>query len=387
MKLPRTVVVLGLVSFFTDLSSEMIYPLLPLFLAGALGATPVALGLIEGIAESVAALLKLVSGYLADRTGKRKPWVLGGYGVAGLARPLIGLAGSWPVVLMLRFTDRVGKGLRSSPRDALISDVIQPEIRGRAYGFHRSMDHAGAVLGPLVAAGLIFWFGFAYDMVFLAAGIPSIIVILLIVFLIKEKPANAKPAAVPDLLGQWRRMSGTFKRFLLVLGLFVLGNASDLFLLYALSEQGGLAPWGVALLWAAHNLIKIPASQIAGAWSDKGGRRAPIALGWLVHALVYLAFALITDPTIMIVIFLFYGISDGLAEPAGKALIADLAPEGGRGTAFGYFHMINGLAALPASLAFGWVWVAYSPAAAFVMGSALAFAALAGLMAIKAVQA
>jgi MFS family permease len=373
--LPRTVIALGLVSLFTDLSSEMIYPLLPAFLATVLAAGALELGLIEGVAESTAAILKLVSGLWTDRVGRRKPFVLGGYGLSGLVRPLIGLAGAWPVVLLLRFGDRVGKGLRTSPRDALIADAVDPAIRGRAYGFHRAMDHLGAVLGPLLAAGLLA-VGMGLRGVFLLAVVPGLVVLGLILLGVREAPTLAPRERGPSL-GSWAGLGPGFHRVLAVVVLFTLGNSTDAFLLLRLGDllgQGevrGALSW-VALLWSAHHVVKLLATYAGGRLSDRLGRRGMIIAGWLVYAAVYSAFAWVDSAVPAVVVFLLYGVYFGLTEPVEKAWVADLVPAGLRGTAFGYYHGAVGLAALPASLLFGALWKLFGVAAAFGTGAALA---------------
>ena len=373
--LPRTVIALGLVSLFTDLSSEMIYPLLPAFLATVLAAGALELGLIEGVAESTAAILKLVSGLWTDRVGRRKPFVLGGYGLSGLVRPLIGLAGAWPVVLLLRFGDRVGKGLRTSPRDALIADAVDPAIRGRAYGFHRAMDHLGAVLGPLLAAGLMA-LGMGLRGVFLLAVVPGLVVLGLILLGVREAPTLAPRERGPSL-GSWAGLGPGFHRVLAVVVLFTLGNSTDAFLLLRLGDllgQGevrGALSW-VALLWSAHHVVKLLATYAGGRLSDRLGRRGMIIAGWLVYAAVYSAFAWVDSAVPAVVVFLLYGVYFGLTEPVEKAWVADLVPAGLRGTAFGYYHGAVGLAALPASLLFGALWKLFGVAAAFGTGAALA---------------
>jgi len=374
-KLPSTVIALGLVSFFTDLSSEMIYPLLPLFLTGVLGAGKRNLGFIEGLAEATAALLKVASGFWADKGGKRKPFVLFGYGIASLARPCIGLASVWPMVLLLRFLDRIGKGVRSSPRDALIADVIEPEMRGRAYGFHRAMDHAGSVAGPLIAAALLHLAGFSLGQVFLAAGIPALIVIPIILLRVKETPEGAPVPTKPlNFKETWGVMPEGFKGFLLALTLFSLGNATDLFLLLALSERDLSAPW-VLILWSAHSVVKMTAAWLAGGWADRLGRRKVIIAGWATHILVYAVFAFAPSVEVVIVAFMLYGFTNGLSEPAEKALVADYAPADQRGTSFGFYHGVVGLCALPASLAFGILWDVYGATLAFMFDSILALMA------------
>lgn len=375
-KLPKAVIALGLVSFFTDFSSEMIYPLLPLFLTEVLGAGALALGLIEGVAESVAAFLKLGAGFWTDRTGKRKPFLLAGYGLAGLVRPLIGLAWAWPVVLILRFMDRIGKGLRSSPRDALIADITEPGMRGRAFGVNRSLDHAGSVAGPLVAAGLITWGGFSLGHVFLAAAVPAVVVMLILVFAVPEsrsRPNNTRAAF--HFRDNWHKLPSGFRWFLACLALFTLGNATDAFLLLAL-HGAGIQAQAIAVLWAGHHLIKMVAAYVSGRLSDRLGRKALIGFGWLSHALVYLVFAFEPRSSMMVVVFLIYGLCRGLTGPVERALVADFAEQGQRGSAFGFYHLVVGIAALPASLLFGLVWYGFGAPWAFALDAVLAILAL-----------
>ncbi|MBI3941138.1 MAG: MFS transporter [Acidobacteria bacterium] len=382
-RLPRAIILLGLVSFFTDLSSEMIYPLLPLFLTTVLGAGAAALGLIEGVAESAAALLKVVSGIWTDRVSRRKPFILVGYGLAGLVRPLIGLARSWPFVMFIRFADRVGKGLRTSPRDALIADITEPALRGRAFGFHRAMDHAGAVLGPLVAAGLLAVGGVSLRQVFLLSAIPAIIVIALVAAGVRESPVaarvSARPAARP---GSWPELGDDFKFFLLALILFTLGNSSDAFLLLRLSAAG-ISATQIASLWSLHHVIKLGATYTGGSLSDRLGRRSLILAGWFVYAVIYGSFALAHSRSALIIIFLAYGLYYGLTEPAERAWVADLVPERLRGTAFGFYHGAIGLASLPASLLFGLLWQTWGAPVAFLSGAMLAALASALLLRVR----
>ncbi|MFH0765073.1 MAG: MFS transporter [Calditrichota bacterium] len=386
LKLHRTVIALGVVSFFTDVSSEMIYPLLPLFLSSMLGAgavAAVALGIIEGVAESTAAILKIISGYWTDKLSKRKPFLMAGYGLAGLARPLIGLAGIWPVVLGLRFLDRVGKGLRTSPRDALIADVTTPDRRGAAYGFHRSLDHAGAVVGPLVAAALLTISGVTLRTVFLLAFIPAVIVMLILFFGVKENPSD-KPAVVSSspVRLSLRDVTPNFRWFLLALLIFTLGNSTDAFMLLRLTQADVPAGW-IAVLWSLHHVVKMTATYKGGLWADRFGHRRLIMLGWAFYAAVYTAFAWVDSATGMIVVFLIYGVYYGLTEPAEKALVSLLTSAERKGTGFGLYHGAIGLGALPASLIFGLVWRQAGASAAFIMGAGLAAMAAIVLTQVK----
>ena len=378
--IPRTVIILGVVSLFTDFSSEMIYPLLPVFLANVLGVGALALGIIEGIAEATASLLKVFSGVWTDKTRRRKPLIVAGYGLAGLARPLIGLAGSWITVLALRFTDRIGKGLRTSPRDALIADVTTPEQRGASYGLHRSMDHAGAVIGPLAAAALLSFAGVSLRQLFVLAAVPALLSFLVLVIGVKE-PVTSKPGATAqsfDWLQGWSKLGGDFKWLLAAVFLFTLGNSTDAFLLLRLTEAGVPVTW-VAVIWSLHHVVKMVSTYYGGRFSDKRGHRSQLILGWAVYALIYLAFSSIQSPGGLIAVFIVYGLYFGFVEPSERALVAELAPEHIRGTAFGYFHLVTGVGALPASLLFGFIWQTWGAPAAFITGAVLALLASATL--------
>jgi MFS family permease len=375
MRLPGTVIALGIVSFLTDFSSEMIYPLLPVFLASVLGAGAVTLGVIEGVAEATASIGKVVSGVWTDRSRRRKPLIAAGYALAGVVRPLIGLASSWPVVLMLRFGDRVGKGLRTSPRDALIADVTDASIRGRAYGLHRAMDHAGAVVGPLVAAALLAQAGLSLRHVFLLAAIPAAAVIVVLIFAVKEPAARRSRAAdsLPTLAG-WNSLGREYQRLLFAVLVFTLGNSTDAFFLLRLSNAGVPTGW-IAALWSAHHVVKMTANYFGGRLCDRVGPRPMIVAGWLFYAGIYLAFGWANSISLLITLFLVYGVYFGLAEPAERSWISTLVPAENRGTAFGWYHCTIGLAALPASLLFGWLWQAHGPVTAFTTGASLAAAA------------
>lgn len=374
--LPRTVIILGVASLLTDLSSEMIYPLLPVFLSGVLGAGALALGVIEGVAESAASLLKVVSGWWADRMPRRKPFVVAGYGLSGAVRPLIGLALSWPVVLALRLGDRVGKGIRTSPRDALIADVTPEDRRGTAYGLHRAMDHAGAVAGPLVAAALLILPGITLRHVFLLAAVPAALVIVVLVAGVRERPRAGTAAArpTPGLTVPLRELGPGYRRFLLAVLVFTLGNSTDAFLLLRLHAVGVTPAW-VALLWSFHHVVKMGATYLGGRLSDRLGRRPLMLAGWSLYGLVYLGFALTADPTALVVVFLVYGVTFGLTEPVERAWVAGLIPAHLRGTAFGGFHGTVGIGALPASLIFGALWKTCGAPVAFLAGGALAVVA------------
>jgi MFS family permease len=361
------VLILGLVSLFTDISSEMIYPLLPLFLTTVLGGGPAFLGVIEGVAESTASLLKLVSGIASDRLPGRKRLVLGGYAVSSLARPLTAIARTPLAVLFIRFADRVGKGIRTSPRDALIADSSEPSVRGKAFGFHRSMDNAGALIGPLVAAALLTWFSADLRTVFWLSAIPGGMAVLLIILKVRDTAKREAPAR--DVLGVLPR--GRLRAYLLILFVFTLGNSSDTFLLLR-AGQVGIAPHLIPLLWAFFNMVKMIFAMPFGVLSDRIGRRAVIVSGWGVYALTYAGFAVATSELQIWLLFALYGLFYGLTEGVEKALLADLSPAAARGGAFGWYNFAIGAGALPASIIFGFVWQRSGAAAAFSLGSLLA---------------
>ena len=361
------VLVLGLVSFFTDVSSEMIYPLLPLFLTGVLGAGPAFLGAIEGVAESTASLLKLFSGVVSDRMRGRTSLVLFGYSLSALMRPLIGSATSPLMVLLIRTGDRVGKGVRTSPRDALIADSVDPALRGKAYGFHRSMDHAGALLGPLIATGLLAYFVSDVRQVFWLAAVPGLAAVVCIVWKLREvdrKSPVSSPVRLPLL------PAGPLRRYLLVLFLFTLGNSSDTFLLLKAGTLG-VPAFRIPLLWAFFSAVKMVSSMPFGSLSDRVGRRGVIVAGWCVYSLSYLGFGFSASELQIWLLFAFYGLFYGLTEGVEKAFLADMADPALRGAAFGWYNFAVGAGAFPASLIFGLIWERSGSVAPFVFGAAL----------------
>ncbi|HST63536.1 MAG TPA: MFS transporter [Longimicrobium sp.] len=370
---------LSVASFLNDASSEMIYPLLPLFLTGTLGASTAFLGLIEGAAESASSLLKLASGWVADRTGRRKPLTVLGYSIAALARPLIAVAAVAWQVLAIRLADRVGKGLRTAPRDALLAESIPPEHRGAAFGLHRAADHSGAVAGPLLASALLLALDGDLRTVFGLAIIPGLLTVIVVAWKVRETaPAGfpdggARPASAPAV-PRLRELGPVLPRYLGVLVLFTLGNASDAFLLLR-AAQAGVPVALIPLLWGALHVSKAVFSIWGGRWSDRVGARRAIIAGWLVYAAVYAGFAVVDAAWQVWALFLVYGLFFGLTEGPEKALVARLAPAGLRGSAFGAYHAAIGLAALPASIVFGVVWQAFGAEVAFTMGAVIALTA------------
>lgn len=377
-KLPGNVFTIGFVSLLNDASSEIIYPLLPIFLSSILGASASAIGVIEGAAESISSLLKLFAGYFSDRVGKRKPLVVGGYALANLARPLLAFAGNWYQVLAIRLTDRVGKGIRSAPRDAMIADNVSVGQRGLAFGFHRAMDHTGAVIGPLVGYLLVFWFAAdrsaptAHDFtrIFLWASVPGFLAVLVGVFLLKESRSKLAPADKfrPGL--SWRGFDGNFKRFLLVIALFTLSNSSDAFLLLR-AQDAGVSVVMIPLLWAALHGSKVVSSLLGGDLSDRLGRKSVIISGWLLYAGVYAGFAFVNNQATVWILFLIYGVYFGLTEGVEKALVADLVRPEQRGTAYGLYNLAFSITIFPASILMGQVWDWKGPATAFLVSAAL----------------
>jgi MFS family permease len=380
-RLPRNVVALAAVSFLTDVATEMAYPLLPVFLSAVLHVSATSVGAIEGAAESTAAILKLFSGWWSDRLTRRKPLVVWGYGLASLIRPLIGIAQSFSQVLAIRVTDRVGKGIRSSARDALIADSVDPKFRGRAFGFHSAGDNAGAMLGPLIAFALLRWEGLDLRHVFLWTAVPGAFAMLVLVLWVREVPRSAEPAQskVGRLEG---KMGGRFWAFLGVLVLFTLGNSTDAFLLLR-ANQLGVAAALIPIVWAVLNVVKAITNTPGGILSDRLGRKPLIVAGWLVYAAVYFAFSRAHAAWQAWALFAAYGLYFGLTEGVEKALVADLVPADRRGAAFGWYNLAIGIAALPASLLFGTVWDRWGSPVAFQMGALIALAAAIGIAGIS----
>jgi MFS family permease len=365
-RLPGAVIALGLTSFFTDVGSEMIFPLLPVFVA-SLGASAPFIGLVEGAAEATASLLKLWSGRLADRSARKKPLVVVGYLLATLLRPLFAIATVPWHVLAVRVGDRVGKGVRTSPRDVLIASVVEDGQAGRAFGFHRAMDHAGAVLGPLLASALIA-FGLSLRGVFWCALIPGLLSLAALAT-VREPPSTRHKPPPP---GAARTRSGAaLASYLGILALFSLGNSTDAFLLLRAKDLG-VSVSHIPLLWAVLHVSKMASSYLGGDISDRIARHWVIVAGWVVYAATYLAFGVATASWQAWTAFVVYGAYYGLTEPAEKALVKDLSEPHTRGRAFGQYHAVVGLSAIPAGLLTGFLWQAHGARIALGVGAALA---------------
>lgn len=367
--MPRNVIAAGMVSLFTDISSEMIVPVLPLFLTMVLGAPVAAVGLIEGVAESTASVLRVFAGWLSDRSGRRKPLILLGYGLSNLTKPLLALSAAWPQVLAIRFLDRAGKGIRGAPRDALLADSVAPSVRGRAFGFHRSMDTTGAAIGPLLAAATLALTGGNPRAVFWLAAIPGLVAIAIAVAFLRDRPVPPKDATAPRL--GFRDLGRPFALFTGVAFVFSLGNSSDAFLILR-AQDVGMPVAVIPLAYFAFNTLYAVFATPAGILSDRIGRRPLLATGFAVFALVYAGFAVAPSAIAAGGLFLVYGLYYALTDGVARALVADLVPSSLRATAMGTFSTATGLALLPASVIAGVLWQSVGPWAPFAYGAVTA---------------
>jgi MFS family permease len=416
MKIPPGIWVLGFASFLTDISSEMIYPLLPLFLTQVLGAGMASLGLIEGIAEATAGLSKIYAGVLTDRLKTRKPLILLGYGLSGVMRPLIGLAISWWMVLFFRFVDRVGKGIRTAPRDALIADMAESSQRGTAYGIHRAMDHAGSIGGALAASFLLTVLGFKLRTVFLMAAVPAAMTMVVLWFGINEEQINGRkktisspppqvtkanglgtdsrgqssdpgetsfsPPPFPSLktlAAHFRAIDPSYRRLLICLYVFTLGDVSDAFLLMHLHSVGVPAAT-IPLLWMLLHVVKMSSSALGGRFGDLLGHRQMIFCGWFYVSCIYGMFGMTRDLTITIALFVAYGLYFGFTEPSERALVANMSREEERGISFGLLHFTVAMAVLPAGLIFGTLWQVLGERTAFLISAGVTMVAALSLL-------
>ncbi len=380
----RNVFVLSLVSLCTDVSSEMIYPLVPLFLTGVLGAPATVVGLIEGLAEATANVLKLISGRITDQRGGRRTWVFAGYGLSALAKPLLALATVWPLVLLARLVDRVGKGTRGTPRDAIIAASSDPAQRGRAFGFHRSVDTIGAVIGPLAGVALLAWTAQNFRLVFLLATVPAIVGVSLI-GRVREPARQAAPTGAvtrgeAPAAFTYRDAPRAYRTFLGIGLLFALGNSSDTFLI--LRAHGlGLGDVAAVLAYAVYNLVYAAAGWPAGILSDRLDRRTVLVVGFAIFAVVYGGLGLATGSPIVWPLFALYGLYIALTDGVSKAYIIDLVPGHQRGGALGLYTAVTGLMALVSSVLAGLLWDRVGPAVPFYLGGVTALLAAGALAA------
>ncbi len=382
----RNVVVAGFVSLFTDVSSEMIVPVLPLFLSNTLGAGPASIGIVEGVAEATAGILKFFSGWISDRTGRRKPLMVLGYGMSDLVKPLFSAARTWGQVLAIRFADRFGKGLRGAPRDALIADCADPRDRGRAYGFHRAMDTLGAAVGPLAAFALLAAYRGDYRAVFAWSAAPGLVAVVLLLVCLREgpgRPAGAQPAGTEVPGGSRKRGAGRrFALFAAATTVFALGNSSDAFLILR-AQALGLEPSLVPLAYFTFNAAYALAAMPTGILSDRVGRRPVLIGGYLVFSAIYMGFAVAGRSWHAWPLFAVYGLYYAATEGVQKAYIADIVPPESRGAAIGLVNALTGIATLPASVTAGFLWEYVNPRAPFVAGAALSAAAASMMLLLR----
>jgi MFS family permease len=369
--LPRPIRLLGWVSLLTDAATEAVYPLLPVFITQVLGGPPIALGIVEGAADATSSILKVIAGRWSDRSGVRKPIVVIGYSLSSLVRPFVAIATSWAHVFAIRVTDRVGKGLRSAPRDAMLATLAPPGERGRVFGYHWAMDHAGAAIGPLLATVFLY---FAPDNYRLLFGLTIIPGALAVVTLLRVPEAAAVPTVPEVPVVPQAKLPVALKKYFVVSSIFALGNSSDAFLLLQLS-QSGVPLIGLTALWSAQHAIKALITMRAGMLSDRVGRRALIISGWVIYAIVYFGFAFSGSMYVLIGWFLIYSTYTAAVEGTEKALVADLTPDPLHATAFGWHAAVQGVGALAAGIVFGLLWQNFGAPVAFMTGAALALLA------------
>jgi MFS family permease len=370
--LPRPIRLLGWVSLLTDAATEAVYPLLPVFITQVLGGPPVALGVVEGAADATSSILKVVAGRWSDRAGIRKPIVVLGYSLSSLVRPFIAISTSWAHVFAIRVTDRVGKGLRSAPRDAMLATLAPPGERGRVFGYHWAMDHAGAAVGPLLATVFLYFSPDNYRLLFALTIIPGLLAVATLLRV--PETLGTKPLEHLERLEPLARIPGRLKKYFVISSIFALGNSSDAFLLLQLSHSG-VPLMGLTMLWSAQHAIKALITMRAGMLSDRVGRRALIISGWIVYAIVYCGFAFSQSTQALIAWFMIYSTYSAAVEGSEKAFIADLAPASLHATAFGWHAAVQGLGALAAGIVFGLLWQQFGAPVAFMTGAALALLA------------
>jgi len=369
----RNVVVLGLVSFFNDVASEMIYPIVPIFLTSILGAPASIVGLIEGISESTASILKVISGWYSDKFQKRKPYTIAGYSLSSISKIILGFSFGWPLVLLGRFIDRFGKGIRTSARDALITESSTSSNRGKSFGFHRALDTLGAVVGPLLAIWLLHSYSDNFKSIFLISFIPAFIGVVLLLLFVREKKKEPLGRKL-KLKGSWKEFDVSFKIFLAVSIIFAIGNSSDAFLILR-SQNLGLSVTATILAYVAFNATYAMFAIPAGAVSDRIGPKKVLISGFFLFSIVYLLFGVITKSYLLWFIFPLYGIYMAFTEGVGKAYISNLVPQEKSGTAFGLYQTAIGICTFFASLIAGILWDKVGVSAPFILGSATALIA------------
>lgn len=365
--LPTNVFVLGLVSLFMDISSEMIYPLIPIFLSDVLHAPKTYIGLIEGIAEGTASILKVFSGWLSDRLGKRKMIIFWGYGISVFSRPILATASSWLHVLVYRFTDRVGKGVRTSPRDAIIADSTDKSAIAKAFGFHRSMDTVGAVIGPSLAFAMLAFFGGNLTSVFWFSIVPGLFALCLIVFFVKEIKANAN-TSMPKIT--FKGLDKNYKAFLLIVSLFTLGKTSEAFLVLR-SQELGVPVTSIPLLYLSFNIVSALLSTPFGVIADRIGKRKTIISSYVLFSLIFLGFAMATSQIHAWLLFLSYGLFVAMNEGVQRAYVGTLIKPEFKATGYGVYHTVVGLSALPSGIIGGLLWQNIGSQALFYYGASL----------------
>jgi len=375
----KNVFALGSTSFLTDVSREMIYPLLPLYLRSVLGASTAFVGLVEGIAESTSSVLNIVSGWFSDRIKKRKTLLLWGYSLSAVTRPLIAVATIGWHILLVRFVEKVGKGIRVPPRDALIAESCTPENRGKGFGLHRSMDNVGSILGPLLAFSLLIYLNNDYRTLFWISSIPAFLAIGILTFVVSEKPRDISQTEVPSVNRRFnlKQFNRPFKLFLIATTVFELANSSNAFLLLRVKDLG-LSLELIPIIYLFSNIFKTISSMPGGILSDKLGRRNVLVVGWIVYGISYFGFAFITSVTQAWVIFGIYGLFSGMTEGVKKAFVADLVPKEVRGSAYGIHSFLVSFPQLPASLLLGILWQKFNATVAFSVGAS--FAILGGFL-------
>lgn len=382
-RLPRPVRLLGWVSLLTDAATEAVYPLLPVFITQVLGGPPIALGIVEGAADATSSVLKVVSGRWSDRLGARKPIVLLGYSLSSLVRPFIAITSTWTHVFLIRVVDRVGKGLRGAPRDAMLASLAPPGQRGRVFGYHWAMDHAGAAVGPLLATVFLYFSPDEYRLLFALTIIPGLLAVITLTRVPETLDTPRGVSAPESLPHRGRDNSSTvstamlpsrLKKYFWILAIFTLGNSSDAFLLLQLS-QSGVPLIGLTLLWSAQHAIKALITMRGGMLSDRLGRRTLIVTGWIIYAAVYAGFAFSHSTNTLIAWFLLYSTYSAAVEGSEKALVADLTPDELRATAFGWHAAVQGFGALAAGIFFGLLWQYFGATTAFLTGASLAMVA------------